>query len=138
MKHSLPKQNGFSLISAIFLVVVLAMLGSFMVTLSTVQHSSSALAVQSARAWYAALSGMEWAVYELKSTGAAGTGCTSLGSSFTVNGFAINTTCTVSSPIVEGADPTYYLYDVRLTASRGTVGSYDFVTNDLRATIKVP
>ncbi len=35
-------QRGFSIVSAIFLLVVLATLGAFMVTFSTVQHTTSA------------------------------------------------------------------------------------------------
>ncbi|MFJ7566548.1 agglutinin biogenesis protein MshP [Herminiimonas sp. NPDC097707] len=58
------KMRGFSLVSAIFLLVVLAALGVAMVTISTVQHQSSALDVQGTRAYHAARAGMEWGVYQ--------------------------------------------------------------------------
>ncbi len=58
------KMCGFSLVSAIFLLVVLAALGIAMVTISTVQHQSSALDVQGTRAYQAARAGMEWGVYQ--------------------------------------------------------------------------
>ncbi|RBA25739.1 agglutinin biogenesis protein MshP [Herminiimonas fonticola] len=58
------KMRGFSLVSAIFLLVVLAALGVAMVTISTVQHQSSALDVQGTRAYQAARAGMEWGVYQ--------------------------------------------------------------------------
>jgi MSHA biogenesis protein MshP len=43
-----------------FIVVVLALLGTFMLTLSGGQHMTAADAVTGARAYYAARSGAEW------------------------------------------------------------------------------
>ena len=50
-------QRGFSLISAIFLLVVIAALGTFAVTLSTSQQQSAALDVLGSRAYQAARAG---------------------------------------------------------------------------------
>lgn len=58
-----PLMRGFSLVSAIFLLVVLAGLGAAMVQLSTMQHTSSALDVQGTRAYQAARAGIEWGLY---------------------------------------------------------------------------
>src|SRR4030065_2779656 len=52
-------QRGFSLVSAIFLLVVIAALGTFAVTLSTTQQQSAALDVLGARAYQAARAGIE-------------------------------------------------------------------------------
>ena len=62
----LPKccQRGFSLVSAIFLLIVLAGLGAAIVNISTMQHTSSALDVQGTRAYQAARAGIEWGVYQ--------------------------------------------------------------------------
>lgn len=57
------RDAGFSLISAIFLLVVLAGLGVAMVTLSSMQHQSTALDVQGVRAYQAAKAGIEWALF---------------------------------------------------------------------------
>jgi len=54
------KQRGFSIITAIFILVVLAALGGFMVTISGSQHMTAASAALGARAYYAARSGAEW------------------------------------------------------------------------------
>lgn len=56
-------QGGFALATAIFIVVVLAALAAFLLSLSTLQQGQSALDVQGARAYQAAKSGVEWAVY---------------------------------------------------------------------------
>ena len=61
-------QSGFSIVSAIFILVVLAALGAFMVTISTTQQISSALDVQGARAYQAARAGVEWGIYKVNST----------------------------------------------------------------------
>jgi len=62
-------ENGFALVSAIFLLVVLAGLGAFMATVSTIQHAGSALDVQGAKAYQAAYAGTEWGLYHaLKAT----------------------------------------------------------------------
>ena len=57
-------QGGFSLITAIFILVIFAALGAAMVTFSTVQHTTVAMDIQSARAYQAARAGIEWGAYE--------------------------------------------------------------------------
>ena len=77
-------QHGFTLVQAIFVLVVLGMLGTYMVTLLGVQQSTSTLAVQQARAYQAARAGVEWAAARIADGKAlnnasfvvAGTGCT--------------------------------------------------------------
>lgn len=58
------RQGGFSLVSAVFLLVVLAALGAAMVNFASVQHASSALDIQGARAYQAARAGIEWGLFE--------------------------------------------------------------------------
>ena len=55
--------RGFGIVTAVFLLVVLAGLGAALVNLSTVQHTASALDVQGARAYQAARAGIEWGLY---------------------------------------------------------------------------
>ena len=52
------RQRGLSLLTAIFLVVVLAMLGAFMVSVTGLQQSSSVLDVQGVRAYDSARAGV--------------------------------------------------------------------------------
>ena len=60
---SLRRMRGFSLVTAIFLLVVLAGLGAAMVNIFTLQQVESALDVQGVRAEQAARAGIEWGVY---------------------------------------------------------------------------
>ncbi len=61
---SRARAAGFSIVAAIFLLVVLAALGAFILTVSTTQQIGSALDVQGARAYQAARAGIEWGVYQ--------------------------------------------------------------------------
>lgn len=58
------RQAGVGLVTAIFLLVVLAGLGAASVTLFTAQQESSNLDLQGAKAYQAARAGIEWGLYE--------------------------------------------------------------------------
>lgn len=62
MRHKL--QRGFGVIAAIVILVILAVLGTFIMVLSTTQQMGSALDVDGARAYAAAMSGSEWGVFQ--------------------------------------------------------------------------
>lgn len=123
-------QRGFSLISTLFMLVVLAALGAYMVRLNVAQQTTTTLSLQSVRAWYAATSGLEWAVYRINSSNS----CPAVLSSFAAEGFTITLTGCDSHSVTEGAS-NYTLYDVQVEASRGSFGSADYVVRRLRATV---
>ena len=76
-------QSGFTLMQAIFILVVLAFLGMSMMRLSAVQSSTSLFALQGARAYQAARSGLEWAAAQ------AVAGNCATESEFTLEGFKV-------------------------------------------------
>lgn len=92
--------RGFSLISAIFLLVVLAALGTAIVNVATVQHKSSAFDVQGARAYQSARAGIEWALYQTLMTVGYCNGPAAVTNSFklptgtTLSEFTVTVTCT--------------------------------------------
>ena len=55
-------QRGFAAITAIFLLVVLAALGGFMLSFSNTQQLTAAQDIKGSRAYWAARSGIEWAM----------------------------------------------------------------------------
>ena len=65
-------QRGFSLVTAIFLLVVVASLGALMMTFFTAQQQSSALDALDARAYQAARVGVEWGTFQITQSGVAG------------------------------------------------------------------
>lgn len=64
MKIRRVKRQGFAIVSAIFILVVLAALGAFILSVSSQQQIGSALDVQGARAYQAARAGIEWGLYQ--------------------------------------------------------------------------
>ncbi len=70
MRSVAKRARGFAIVSAIFILVVLAALGAFIVTISTNQQIGSALDVQGVRAYQAARAGIEWGVFQVQSTAA--------------------------------------------------------------------
>lgn len=114
-------QHGFSIITAIFLLVVLSFLGIAMVSFSTSQHQSSAMDVMGSRAYQAARAGIEWQahfVVNSASNAAAAVpqcGTNNLGAlGGTLLPFTVTVNCVAASH-VEGA-LTIWIYDVSAVA----------------------
>jgi len=57
------RQRGFGIAAAIFILLVLAVLAAFIVSVSTTQHAGAALDVQGTETYRSARSGIEWGVY---------------------------------------------------------------------------
>lgn len=125
-------QNGFSLVPALFLLVVLAALGIVAVRLAGVQHQTVVLAMQSGRAYAAARSGVEWSAYQAlnnSSCAAATINLTEGG----LAGFTVETNCSSSSHS-EGPN-TVNVYVIDAFAWSGSYGSPDYVSRRVRSTV---
>ena len=125
------RQRGFSLVTTLFLLVVVASLGAYLVDLATAQHVSGALTAQNARALYAANSGLEWVAYEISNNPGA---CPPVPTSFAAEGFTVTLSGCTRNPITEFGS-SYALYDVTVEARQGSFGSFDHVSRSLRATL---
>jgi MSHA biogenesis protein MshP len=68
-------ERGFAIVTAIFLLVILAGLGVAMLVFSNSQQSASAADVVGSRAYQAARSGIEWALYRRLNGGCIQTQC---------------------------------------------------------------
>jgi MSHA biogenesis protein MshP len=128
-------EAGFVLPTAIFLLVVLAGLAGFMVTLSRTSHMSGALDIQGGRAYQAARAGMEWAAWQVVQNPtplctAASTTLAPL--SGTLASFTVTVSCTPFGPYVDGAD-TVAVYQVTSTATSGVAGNVDYVERQIQA-----
>ena len=63
--HAFRRARGFSIITAVFLLVVLSLLGAFIVSVTGLQQSSQQLDVQGVRAYQAARAGIEWGAWQV-------------------------------------------------------------------------
>lgn len=131
------KQKGFSLVSTIFLIVVLAVLGTYMAALSITQNQSTALSVQGIRAWYATVSGLEWVSDYIFDPALGNSNCPPAGTNFNVEGFNVEIDDCTKSTHTEAGD-SYDIFDVTVKVERGNYGEVDYVQRSLRATIGGP
>lgn len=99
-------QRGVTIVTAIFLLVVLAMLGAFMLSVTSLQQSSTVLDVQGVRAYQAARAGVEWGAFQvLDPNNAIGTSalptCPASPTQLTLAGslspFTVTVTCSATS-----------------------------------------
>ena len=138
MNTSLLRQRGFSIVTAIFLLVILAMLGAFMVTLSTTQNITSAQDVQGSQAFRAARAGIEWDVASIKTLA---TSCPASPSNLTVGNYAVAVTCTRNT-YDEGKDdqgvvtPRYIFWLESTATTGGSVGSIGHIERTLNAFVE--
>jgi MSHA biogenesis protein MshP len=128
MRRAPRRQQGFLIIAAVFLLVVLAGLVAYLTSVSTTSQAASAADLNSSRAYQAARTGAEWASYLLLQTaggvGTLKTDCEpgpttkSLVPGSTLAGFTVSVTCS-STTYTEGAatGPTAVrVYSIRSNA----------------------
>jgi len=103
------RQCGFTIVAALFLLVVLAVLGAFIVTVSTTQHAGAALDVQGTETYRAARSGIEWGVYNVLKPVTACSLSTDIGvvPTSTVAGMEVTVTCSPVPADEQGAGTIY-------------------------------
>ena len=124
-------ERGFSLVTALFLLVILALLGVFIVSVFGLQQSAQALDVSGTRTYSAAQAGVEWALVQvidpdnndplLVAPNPTPPGCfpaqaVPLGSAFA--GITVSVSCAVTATTELNRNVSVYL--VTSTASSGT------------------
>lgn len=125
-------QRGFAAISAIFLVVVLAALGAFMVTFSNTQQLTSAQDLQGTRAYWAARAGLEWGIGSVIATPVCRTSPTTL----TIDSFSVVITCTKQTYTEALATPNIFQFTSVAHSAGATVGSVGYIERSLSASIE--
>jgi len=125
-------QRGFSIVAAIFLLVVLAALGVFAVRINTLQQQGVTEGLRAAQAFHAARTGVEWAAYRALNGGTCAPATLSLTEGGT-QGFTVTVACSVSTH-VEGTSTIHvWMFDVR--AEAGAFGGPDYVSRRLQSKI---
>ena len=137
-------QHGFSLVSAIFLLVVLAVLGAAMVTFSTSQSQGLSMDVMGSRAYQAANAGIEWAAYNIASNpgvpfptaeiATPGTG-TALGGNLAPFAVSVGYTAVAQSDAVTAGAlvGNVWSYTIAASAAFGVPGNPDYVERVITA-----
>lgn len=121
------------MITAIFLILVIAVLGAYIASVATTQHTTATLDLQGAKAYQAAYAGTQWGAYQLlqNAPGAYATACNGAtyaaptsqslsGLAGTLSPFTVTVTCG-SSSYPEGT-AAVVVYQIVSTATAGAGG----------------
>jgi len=123
-------QKGFTLVQAVFILVVLGLLGMVMVRLIGVQTSTGVMALQGARAYHAARSGLDWGA----ARAVAGAACAG---TMQIDNFSVVVSCS-SENYTEGSVGPYSIYRIQSVAEYGSYGSVDFVSRRVEMKVGLP
>lgn len=130
----MKRQQGFSLVMAIFILVVLGLLGGYMVRLTGVQQTTSLYALQGARAYQAARAGLEWAVARINNGGSCADVNAQTALTFPdMDGFSVALSC--SSALYTEGGKTPSVYQINALSRFGSYDSADYVSRQLEASV---
>lgn len=130
----MKRQAGFSLVMAVFILVVLSMLGGYMVKLSGVQHATSTYVIQGARAYQSAKSGVSWGVARISAGGVCSNITSASPMNFSdINGFLVTLSCS-SQAFSEGGD-NFDVYKITALSEFGAYNSADYVSRTVEVSI---
>ena len=139
-------QRGFGGITVLVIIVLFSLIGAYMASMSTLASLDTMLSGGSIQSWFAARSGVDWAVYQaLNRSCTCGTNCCSTapainGTSLAFTegglaGFDADISCSESaSPVLEGTD-SYCVYNIGVTASRGNPGQETYISRRVSVTV---
>ncbi len=129
------------MMSAIFLIVVLALLGAAMAKFSIMQHTSSTLDFEGVRAYQAARAGIEWGLYRMLEPDTvpsatlpscwAGSATITLAEDLAP--FTTTASCNASATTEDTNNIT--TYRITATASQGTAGTQHYIERQVETTV---
>ena len=127
IRRNFKKQSGVSVVTAIFLVVVLALMGVGMVSLISTSQQSISQEITSTKAYTAGRSCLQWGMYQAVYTGTAVNNTTNFND---VNSGLINTQCVTVIDTVVNDGLTFF--NITATASIGGVQDPEFSQRQLQ------
>jgi MSHA biogenesis protein MshP len=128
-------QRGFTLIAAIFLLVVVAALVVFITNIRVAQQTTLVYGVQGARAMQAARSGLEWGIHDAIVNSSCVASTTFTIARPTLDSFNVEVQCRATTH-TEGVT-AITTYQLTAIASDGVFGSLDFVQRHIQATVSL-
>ncbi len=142
MRQARNCQRGFAVVAALFLIVALAALGGFMVTISNTAQLTLAQDVQGSRAYWASRAGLEWAVAAVGATAPTPPAvsppatCPTTAAPPQLDGFALVVTCTAQTYSEAGANIVMFQL-ISVASPVGTsVGDRGFVERSVSASLE--
>lgn len=120
------REGGFSLVAAVFLIVVLAALGAFAVQVAMTQYQSTSAGLLEVRAQAAAAAGIEYGANRaLQSTPKCAASKTLNLTAAGLAGFTVTVTCSATVHAIG------VVYALAATATHGNYGTLDYVARKM-------
>jgi MSHA biogenesis protein MshP len=145
-RRSSGRQSGFVLVLAVFMLVMLAAISAYLLTISNLQVQAAAQDELGARAYQSARSGIDWGAYQIlrapaqafATACAAGTTTQTIALSGELAGFSVAVTCQAGAAQSEGAS-AFRAYTITATGCNqascpGTAGA-TYVERQLRISL---
>ena len=133
--QSIRRQSGFVLVLAVFMLVMLASISAYLLTISNLQVQTAVQDELGARAYQSARTGIEWGAYQVLRAPAQAfaTACSAGSSTQTITlagqlaGFSVVVACQAGAAQTEGAN-TFRAYSITATSCNqascpGTAGA---------------
>jgi MSHA biogenesis protein MshP len=124
------QQKGMTLIGAIFILVIVSLLGQFLVNISSVQRQTGLLALQSARVYQTANAGLEWGIAQV----VVNHDCAAASDILNIGNFTITVSCAEHGSFTEN-DQLMNIYLITADSRYGTFGSPDYVARSLEVKV---
>lgn len=115
------RQRGISLVAAIFIIVIVAMLSTFAVTVASATHETAGEQLLLDRARAAARSGLEWGAYRARVQGICPNSAVLPFTQGALRGYRVTVNCVRNGTVV----------DITATAQHGNFGSADYASHQL-------
>lgn len=118
---SISNQKGITLVGALFIIVVMALLGTGLLQLTTTSQQSIGQEITSVKAYFASQSALQWGMYQSIYAGAGSTGTNTL--TFTNAGLTNTSVSTnIALSTIEGSN----YYDITATGQFGVNADREF------------
>lgn len=130
----MKNQRGFSIVMAIFILVVLGLLGGYMVRMSGVQLGTFNDAYLGAKAYQAARAGIQWSIARINNGGA----CADINAQSAMNfdglsGLTVRLSCSNQSYSEANDNPS--IYRLNALSQYGSYTNPDYVAREIEVTI---
>ncbi len=138
------RSGGFALVTAIFLLAVLATVSVYFVDVIATEHQGAALDITGSRAYQAARAGIEWGAYSIlkNPSGSYAASCRTGSATRTIDfsGYGLHATVTCTSSAHSEAGESVQVYRIRATSCNQAggcpgpnPGSPDYVERQIEA-----
>ncbi len=124
------RARGFSLVLALFIIIVVALLGVVAVRLGAGEQQTVSLRILGDRAVEAARTGVEWGAYRALDLNTCNSGALTL-SEGALTGFTVTVGCVAT--MHAQSNGTYHVYELDSYAESGTYGRPDYVSRRIGA-----